>query len=55
VKTVVIALLNGNFHITRRLMAQLNACYTSKALTPQGHRKPSFITNIDARYTVQGT
>ncbi|GHV22763.1 TonB-dependent receptor [Clostridia bacterium] len=46
------AALNGNFNITKCLMAQLNTRYTSKALTPQGYREPSFIMNTGARYSL---
>jgi hypothetical protein len=46
------AALNGNFNITKRLMAQLNMRYTSKALTPQGYREPSFVMNTGARYSL---
>jgi outer membrane receptor protein involved in Fe transport len=44
--------LNGNINITKNLMAQVNTRYTAKALTPQGYRKPSYILNTGARYSL---
>ncbi len=44
------AAFNGKLTITKNLMAQLNARYTAKSLTPQGYREPSFILNIGAKY-----
>jgi outer membrane receptor protein involved in Fe transport len=44
------ASLNGNFNISKNLMAQLNSRYKGKTLTPQGHQEPSFILNLGAKY-----
>ncbi len=44
------AAFNGNFNIMKNLMAQFNARYTAKLLTPQGYREPSFILNMGAKY-----
>jgi outer membrane receptor protein involved in Fe transport len=44
--------LNGNIHITKNLMAQVNTRYKAKALTPQGYREPSYILNMGARYSL---
>ncbi|MDR1054335.1 MAG: TonB-dependent receptor [Prevotellaceae bacterium] len=44
------AAFNGNFNIMKNLMAQLNARYNAKSLTPQGYREPSFILNMGAKY-----
>ena len=44
------ASLNGNFNITKNLMAQLNTRYIGKKLTPQGYQEPSFILNTGFKY-----
>lgn len=46
------AAVNGNFNITKRLMAQVNARYRPKQLTPQGYNEASFIMNMGAKYDI---
>src|SRR5574344_240788 len=43
---------NGNANLTKNLMFQLNTRYNSSNITPQGKRKPSFITNAGIKYDI---
>jgi outer membrane cobalamin receptor len=44
--------LNANFYATQNLAFQVNSRYNSSTLTPQGHRKATFIMNLGAKYDI---
>jgi len=45
------AKLGASLHLPKETLLQLNSNYTSSRLTPQGFRRPTFVTNLGVRHS----
>lgn len=46
------AKLGASLHLPKETLMQVNSNYTSTRLTPQGSRRPTFVTNLGVRHSV---